>query len=69
MIFDMIRHNDGSSGYGTSTAVMDFTDSIATEAVDFLTAVICGYWGIILSVSFVLFMIGIFWRMAKLKRR
>ena len=68
MIFDLLQDGQGD-GIATNTAVMDFTDSLATEAVDFLQSVVTNYWGTILSVAFVLFMIGLFWRMAKMKAR
>lgn len=48
-----------------STIVTD----VSTTSVAFIQSVVTNYWGTILSVSFVMFMVGIFWRMAKLKGR
>ena len=42
--------------------------SAQTVTVNFLSSAITSYWGIILSITFVMFMIGMFWKLGKFKR-
>ena len=49
--------------------VADIVTDVSTTSVAFVQSVVTNYWGTILSVAFVLFMIGLFWRMAKMKSR
>lgn len=53
--------------------MQSFVETIITEVssttVGFITDVVTTYWGTILSISFVLFLIGLFWRLGKMKGR
>lgn len=51
------------------TFVTTIITDVSSTTVAFMTDVITTYWGTILSISFVLFLIGLFWRMGKMKGR